>query len=71
MGRGAFTHIIQLVECSGEMWATQRAFLVPLTNAVSFKPFLSAETLKACALLGLHLVAAEDEPVSSGGQSLD
>ena len=24
-----FTHIIRLLECPGEMWATQRAFLLP------------------------------------------
>ena len=36
-----------------------------------FKPFVSAETLKACALIGLHLLAAEDEAGSSGGQSSD
>ena len=34
--------------------------------AVSFRPFASAETLKACALIGLHLLAAEGEAGSSG-----
>ena len=29
-----------------------------LTKAVQFKPFVPAETLKACALIGLHLMAA-------------
>ena len=29
MGRCAFAHIIQLLECPGEVWATQRAFLLP------------------------------------------
>ena len=29
--------------------------------AVLFKPFISSETLEACALIGLHLLAAEDE----------
>ena len=39
--------------------------------AVSFRPFASAETLKACALTGLHLLAAEGEAGSSGNQSPD
>ena len=42
-----------------------------LTKAVPFNPFVSAETLKACALIGLHLLAAEDEAGSSGGQFPD
>ena len=29
-----------------------------LTKAVQFKPFVPAETLKASALIGLHLMAA-------------
>ena len=41
---------------------------VALTKAVPFKPFVSAQTLKACALIGLHLLAAEDEAGSIGGQ---
>ena len=31
-----------------------RKELVALTKAVLFKPFVSAETLKACGLIGLH-----------------
>ena len=42
-----------------------------LTKAVPFKPFDSAETPKACALVGLHLLAAEDGAVPSGSQSPD
>ena len=34
-------------------------------------PFVSAETLKACALIGLHLLAAEGEYGLSGSQSRD
>ena len=41
-----------------------------LTQAVQFKPFVPAETLKACALIGLHLMAA-GEVGSSGSQSPD
>ena len=35
MGRGAFTQIIKLLECPGEIWATQRAFLLPHQEGVS------------------------------------
>ena len=42
-----------------------------LTKAVPSEPFVSAETLKACALIGLHLFAAEGEAGSSGSQFLD
>ena len=40
-------------------------------NDVSSNSFVSAETLKACALIGLHLVAAEGEAGSSGSPSRD
>ena len=36
-----------------------------LTKGVQLKPFVLAETLKACALIGLHLVAAGGESGSS------
>ena len=39
--------------------------LVALTNVVPFKPVVPAETLKACALIGLHLLAAEGNSGSS------
>ena len=42
---------------------------VALTKAVPFKLCVSAETLKACALNGLHLLAAGDETGSSGSKS--
>ena len=42
---------------------------VALTQAVPFEPFCLWETLKTCALTGLHLLAAEDEAGSSGSQS--
>ena len=42
-----------------------------LTQAVPFEPFVSAETLEACALIVLHWMAAEGESGSSGSQSLD
>ena len=33
-----------------------------LAKAVEFKPFVPAEALRACALTGLHLMAAGDDP---------
>ena len=77
MGRGAFAGIIQLLGCPGEMWVTLRAFSsskkepVALTKAVPSKPSVSSETLKACALIGVHLLAAGDGAGSSGCQSPD
>ena len=41
-----------------------------LTEAAQFKPFVPVETLKACALIGLHPMA-DGESVSRGGPSLD
>ena len=70
MGRCAFTHIIRLLECSWEIWTTQRAFLYHQEGAGGChegSALVSAETLKACALIGLHLSAAEGETVSSEG----
>ena len=42
---------------------------VALTKAVSSKPVVPAETLKACVLIGLHRLAAEGEAGSQGSQS--
>ena len=42
-----------------------------LTKAVEFRPLVPAETLRACALIGLHLRAAESASASSGSQSHD
>ena len=60
MGHSAFAHIIQLLECPGEICGPHSEFFfflnrmesVALTKPVPFKPFLSADTLKACALIG-------------------
>ena len=41
------------------------------SNEVLPNPFVSAETLKACALIGLHLMAAGGDAGSSGSQSPD
>ena len=42
-----------------------------VSNEVLPDPFVSAETLKACALIGRHLLAADYEAGSSGSQSPD
>ena len=42
-----------------------------LTKAAVIKPFVPAETLKACALIGLHLMAAESASGTCGSQSPD
>ena len=44
---------------------------VVASNEVLPNPCVSAETPKACALIGLHQLAADCEVGSSGGQSLD
>ena len=44
---------------------------VALTKTVPFKPVVLAETLQACALIGLHASAAEGEAGPSGSQSPD
>ena len=41
------------------------------TKSLDFKPFVPTEMLKACALICLHLMAAEGASGSSGGQSRD
>ena len=41
------------------------------SNEVPSNSFVSAETLRACALMGPHVLAAEAEAGSGGGQSLD
>ena len=42
-----------------------------LTEAAQFKPFVPAETLKACALIGVYLMGAEGASGSSGSPSPD
>ena len=65
-------HIIQRLEYPGKCGPHGELFFFliekepfALTMAVQFKPFVPAETLKACALIGLHLVAAGGESGSS------
>ena len=42
---------------------------VGFLSEVPLKPVVPAETLKACALVRPHVLAAEGEPGSSGSQS--
>ena len=44
---------------------------VVASNEVLPNPCLSAETLESCALIGLHLLAADSEMGSSSSQSPD
>ena len=44
---------------------------VAFSNEVPFKPVVPVDTLKACALIGLHILAGEGEAGSSGSLSLD
>ena len=51
--------------------SSQKKDQVVASNEVLPNPCASTETLKACALIGLHLLAADYEVGSSGSQSLD
>ena len=72
-GQRASAHSVQPLERSREVWAAWRGLFLPHTESAGVlpNPYVFAETLKACALIGLHLLAAEGEEGSSGGQSLD
>ena len=78
MEQCASAHSIHLLECPGKYGPHGKLFFflikkeqVAVSNEVPFRPFVSSETLKACALIGLHLLAAEGEAGSSGSQSPD
>ena len=78
MGCCGFAHDSQRLECSGEYGPHGELFFLliekesfALTKAVEDRPFVPTETLRASALIGLHLMAAESASVSSGGQSPD
>ena len=55
----------------GELFFFIKTEPFALTEAVQFKPFVPAETLKACALVGLHPMAAAGESGSSGSPCPD
>ena len=77
VGQRALAHSVHLLERSREVWPHGELFLpykkepVVASNEVLPNPFVSAETLKACALIGLHLLAAGREAGSSACQSSD
>ena len=50
VGRGASTHVMQLLERSGGIWATQRAFLLPHQEGASGS--LDGSPVKAFCLCG-------------------
>ena len=55
------------LECSEDVWAAWRALLLPflkqesmvLSELVELGPWIPVETVKACALIGLHVMAEE------------
>ena len=65
----------QLLECPEEVWSAWRALLLckqelaVVREAVDFGPCVSAEALKACALIGLHMIAEEVASLSLDGHS--
>ena len=72
MGCCAFAHIILLLGRPRKYGPHGELFVFvikkegfALTEAVQFKLFVPSETLNACALIGLHLMAAEGESESS------
>ena len=75
----SFANDSQRLECSEEVWAAWRALLFPilrknpfvLTEAVEFRSRVTAGTLKACALIGLHMIAEEATSSSCSGLSLE
>ena len=63
-------------KASGHTWTRGDSFFflikkepVVASDEVLPNPLVSAETLKACTLMGLHLLAAGGEAGSSGSQS--
>ena len=56
------------LECSEDVWGAWRALLLPflkkesmvVSELVELGPWIPAETVKACALIGLHMMAEEN-----------
>ena len=68
----ASTHSFHALERLREVWAAWRAlFFFLVKKKPGPNPFVSAETLIVCALIGLHLLAADYQAGSSGSQSPD
>ena len=60
VGQCASTHGVHSLECSRKVRAAWQEQVVA-SNELLPNPCVSAETLKACALIGLHLLAADNE----------
>ena len=79
VGQCASTHSFHALERPREVLGFTASFFFFLinkeqlvaSNEVLPNPCVSTETLKAFALIGVHLLAADCEVGSSGGQSLD
>ena len=71
-------HSFHALERPRAVWAARRALFLPPKEGAGGAPdevlsnhYVSAETHKACALIVLHLLAADYEVGSSGSQSPD
>ena len=67
VGQRAFAQSLHALERPREVWATVSCsfFLLKkepmvLGELIEFGPCISAETVKACALIGLHMMAEEN-----------
>ena len=76
LGQCASTHNLYAMECSRETRAARRALLLPfeelpmvLRELVRFGPSIPVEAVKACALVGLHMMAEEDSWRTDSGSS--
>ena len=77
MGQCASTHDLHAMECPREIRAVWRALLFPFEERAdgpqgvgSFWPSIPVETVKACALIGLHMMAEENSWRSDSGSSV-
>ena len=66
VGQCACTHNLHAVECPREIWAVLRALLLLEKNPMVLRELIRpgssipVEAVKACALVGLHMIAEED-----------
>ena len=74
LGQCAFAHSFHELECSEEVWAAKvfsSSFLERKNRSVSWSNLGPAETMKACALIGLHMMAEENALRSDSDSSLE
>ena len=76
-GQCASTHNRHAMECHQEIRAVRRALLLPLKKEpmvlrelVRFGPSILVEAVKACALIGLHMMIEETSGRSENGSSV-